>query len=144
MKLVLVNLIEMKFMKKLIDTCILIYLIDASDKIKHKKVLTWFEKVLDSNEYYISIQNIREFVFVSKKKSLLKENKIIEYVNLFLDAFNVVYDNIDDIKVAATSSKLTYWDSLLIATAKRNNIIEIITENEKDFDGKIKVANVLK
>lgn len=139
----MVNLIEMKFMKKLIDTCLLIYLVDSSDEKKHKKVVNWFETI-SGDEYFISIQNLREFAYVVKKKSLLNNEKLKEYIGLFSDSFNLIYDNLEDIINATKSSKNKYWDSLLIATAKRHNIVEIITENEKDFDGKIKVDNILK
>lgn len=129
-------------MKKLIDTSVLVYLVDAQNKSKHKKAISWFESIFQSDEYFISVQNIREFIFVVKKKDYLKDNELLKYVELFIDSFNVIYDNISDIKSTIYSKKKEFWDDLLTATAKRNGIIEIITENEKDFKGKIKTLNI--
>ncbi len=131
-------------MKKLIDTCVLIYLIDNSNEKKHKIAASWFESIIDNKEYYISIQNLREFAYVSKKKNLLSSKQINDILELFSDSFNVVYDNLDDIKEATKKEKNKYWDAILIETAKRNNIFEIITENEKDFYNEIKTTNIFK
>jgi len=138
------SLIEMKFMKTLIDTSILIYLVDAKEEKKHQKVVGWFEGIFESNEYFVSLQNLREFAFVAKKKGLLKVEEVKKYVDLFVDSFNLLYDSVDDIKKASEKPRAKYWDALLIATAKRNNIFQVITENEKDFKGEIVIINILK
>jgi len=138
------SLIEMKFMKTLIDTSILIYLVDAKEEKKHQKVVGWFEGIFESNEYFVSLQNLREFAFVAKKKDLLLAEEIITYVELFADSFNLLQDSVEDVKKASRKTKNKYWDALLIATAKRNNIFQVITENEKDFKGEIGVINILK
>ena len=138
------SLIEMKFMKTLIDTSILIYLIDTKEEKKHSKVVGWFESIFESNEYFVSLQNLREFAFVAKKKGLLKVEEVKKYVDLFVDSFNLLYDSVDDIKKASEKSQAKYWDALLIATVKRNNIFQVITEYENDFKGEIGVMNILK
>ncbi len=129
-------------MKTLIDTCILIYLIDAQDEERHSKAVEWFQNIFESNEYFISTQNLREFAFVSKNKKKIAPEQIKEYIDLFAKSFNLISDNVSDIKKASEKSKNKYWDSLLTATAKRNNIFQIITENEKDFKGEIQTKNI--
>jgi predicted nucleic acid-binding protein len=129
-------------MKTLIDTCILVYLIDAQDEKRHSRTVEWFESIFESNEYFISTQNLREFAFVSKSKKKVNPEQIKEYVDLFAKSFNLISDTVSDIKKASEKSKNKYWDSLLTATAKRNNIFQIITENEKDFKGEIQTKNI--
>ena len=131
-------------MKTLIDTSVLIYLVDAKEEKKHLKAIEWFESIFESNEYFVSLQNLREFAFVAKKKELLKTDEIIKYVDLFADSFNLLQESVEDIKKASEKSQAKYWDALLIATVKRNNIFQVITENENDFKGEIGVMNILK
>jgi predicted nucleic acid-binding protein len=120
-------------MKILIDTCILVYLIDSSDEIKHQKVVDWFSSIIGDDDYFVSIQNLREFVFVAKKKNLIESGDIRHYINLFVDSFNLIEDNVTDILDASLSGSKRFFDNLLVSTAKRNGIFEILTENEKDF-----------
>jgi predicted nucleic acid-binding protein len=131
-------------MKKLVDTSILIYLIDSKEKEKHLKAVEWFENIFGSNDYFISTQNLREFAFVAKNKALIETEETKKYLDLFAESFNIIQDSIEDIKKACETTKKKYWDALLIATAKRNNIFQIITENEKDFVNEISVLNILK
>lgn len=126
----------------LIDSNIIIYSIDSSEKNKHikaKKLLKecWLRKKI----YVVSIQNLSEFfVNVTRKieKPISKElgaeivNKIIEF-----NGFKKIWPTDKTIEKAlniAIKENINYWDALIAATMIENNIFHILTENKKDFN----------
>jgi len=132
--------------KALIDANILFYLIDTNENEKHKKSLRWFES-LESDEFVLSSQTLREFANIAIKKSTLKKEEIISYLDLFIDKFALIQDNyFDAIKaVQLVRNKRNFFDSLLAATMLRNYITTIVTENTKDFEELgVKTINPLK
>lgn len=142
------NLIEVIFMieRFLVDSNILVYLIDTADESKHKKALDWL-LTSSSLNIFVSTQNIREFANNCLKKSA-SNNKIIEFIDLFCARFIVLQDDQLDTKNAIELSKSRpriFWDASIVSVMKRNNIDVIFTEDTKDFDllG-VKVINPLK
>ncbi len=127
--------------KALVDTCILAYLVDKTEPIKHEKAQTWFESIRkEKQRYFISMQNLRELANVSLKKTTLFPREINENNLLFSETFGVLWDETGDIITAvllAETDRKNFWDCLLAATAKRHGIRTILTENTKDF-GRIK------
>ncbi|HLC36110.1 MAG TPA: PIN domain-containing protein [archaeon] len=133
------------FEKQIIDTNILVYLADKADKEKHRKITKWFEGK-EENIYYLSLQSLREFASVTVRKKIISVKEIIEWLSIFEKRFRILKDNQDDILVALENMKNSFWDALLYATMKRNEITSIISENEKDFEKfeGIKVHNIFK
>ncbi|OQA30852.1 MAG: PIN domain protein [archaeon ADurb.Bin336] len=130
------NLIEVNFMTErfLVDSNILVYLIDTADELKHEKALEWL-----SNSYslsiFVSTQNIREFANNCLKKSA-SNNQILEFIELFCARFIVLQDDQLDTKNAIELSKGNrnlFWGASLVSVMKRNNINLVFTENVKDF-----------
>jgi len=125
-----------------LDTNILIYLISTEDIRKHD-----IAKKFISNEQYevfISMQNIKEFSNVALKKSSKSIEKIQSTIDIFLKAFYVFNEMVDDVFHAIKiTSRKSFYDALLISTMTRNGVTTIITENEKDFSNfeGIKVIN---
>jgi len=122
----------------LVDTNILVYLVDATDKKKHEKAKMFLDKIIQHPEIFVvSLQNLREFSSVLINKKKINKQKLEKYLDLFNGAFEeILYDNVDDIISASKESldkKSSFWDSLLMATMKRNAIELIYTENLKDF-----------
>jgi len=119
----------------LIDTNILVYFADNTDKKKHlkaKKILNNISK--HPEEYAICLQSLREFASVMLKKKNMGRKKIIEYLEAYLDVFEDTYpDTPEDTIKALEKESMHFWDSLLAETAKRNEIMEILTENTSDF-----------
>jgi predicted nucleic acid-binding protein len=142
------NLIEVNFMTErfLVDSNILVYLIDTADELKHEKALEWL-----SNSYslsiFVSTQNIREFANNCLKKSA-SNNQILEFIELFCARFIVLQDDQLDTKNAIELSKGNrnlFWDASLVSVMKRNNINLVFTENVKDFQKLgVKAINPLK
>ena len=123
----------------LVDTNILIYAFSEDNSTKNKLAKDLINKCWQGeNNLAISAQNLAEFVFVSIKKIGLdhKEIKtIIGYITEF-SGFKKINYSTTTIFLALDISyefKMSFWDSLLAATMKENNIFNIYTENIKDF-----------
>ncbi|MEA1957212.1 MAG: PIN domain-containing protein [Euryarchaeota archaeon] len=125
----------------LIDTNILVYAYDESEGKKHEICKGLIDECWRlSKKYSISIQNLSEFYVVITKKiekpvpmETAKEiiGDIIEFQNwmvmgydarTILSAFeiNITYE-------------AHYWDALIAATMRENNIFSIYTEDD-DFE----------
>lgn len=131
----------------LIDTNILVYAFSQEQEIKNKKAKALIDKCWDGFiNLAVSNQNLAEFVFVSTKKSKLSFNRvksIIEYITIFRGFKKINYSE-KTIHLAidlAHQFQIPFWDSLLAATMKENNIFNIYRENTKDF--KIKWINAV-
>jgi len=125
----------------LLDTNILIYSYDASEKEKHeiaKKILNkcWKREM----SYALSTQNLSEFfINVTKKiKYPLTPNEIKENIKdiISFSHFKILTIKPISIPIAieiSTKFNLSYWDALIAATMQENSVFTIITENDKDF-----------
>jgi len=133
----------------LIDTNILVYNFDNSEKIKHEKTL----KILDlcwkkEAKYAISTQNLSEFFTIvtekitnplSKKEAKNIIQKIIELSNFII--LEIKPKTIISAINISEKYGIKYWDALIAATMKENQIFNIYTE-DKDFK-KIPWLNVV-
>ena len=118
----------------LVDTCILVYLIDKRESAKHEKAKKWFHSLSERDRFFVSIQNLREFSNIALKKSAFLPEEINQFVQLFAARFKLLFDSIEDILMAnEISSGKRFWDAMLAATMKRHSISMILTENTKDF-----------
>ena len=120
----------------LVDSNVLIYVVDDADKEKHIKAQKWFEQIAENIDlYYISSQNLREFASVLLKKDKATKENIKKWVANYSNIFVVIHDNKEDIGEAIdlAEKKTHFWDALLAATMKRHNIKTILTEDTKDF-----------
>ena len=124
--------------KTSIDTCILIYLVDKTEPEKHAKAIGWFESIRNKKEqYFISMQNLREFAGVAFAKTNLSPEEINENISLFSETFSVLDEKTEDIKTATLllgNDRKNFYDALLAATMQRHGIMQILTENTKDFE----------
>ena len=135
----------------LVDSNILVYIADATDKNRHKKAKLFLDTISEEpGRFVISVQNLREFSSVMINKKKIKPKELEEYLSLFENSFEwVLIDSIDDVREASSLSltkKTSFWDSLLVATMERCDVSLIYTENIKDFKKfkGIKAVNPLK
>jgi len=122
-----------------LDTNILIYYYEKnndSKKLKAEKLINqcWNRKI----NLVLSNQTLAEFSSLALKKlNLLPEQvkEIINDINKFSNFIKLNYssDTINKAIYLVKENKLTFWDALIIATMKENNISNIYTENTKDF-----------
>ncbi|MEK7539736.1 MAG: PIN domain-containing protein [Patescibacteria group bacterium] len=133
-----------------IDTNILVYAYQADEKEKHKIAKKLVEECFEGKkEYFISNQILAEFIFVTKyKKSVPAEEskikEIVEEINKINSWKKLNYSN-KTVEKALKENGKSFWDNLISATMKENNVYTIYTENVKDFskiDG-IKPVNPL-
>lgn len=125
----------------LIDSNILSYVFDESEPEKRRICADlaadcWKRK----REFAVSVQNLSEFyVVVTKKISNPIPAKVakdfIEHIIDFQGWHVINYDAQTIRSAIAISTKhgIHYWDALLAATMRENNIFSIYTENENDF-----------
>lgn len=126
---------------KLIDTNILVYAYDTSEKEKHDVSKDILKQIWQNGGGVVCLQNLMEFFVVITKKVEnpidVKEAKTI--VEDFLNSDNwMIIDRDIDTFINAVDLVSEYgihlWDTLIAACMKENDITEIITENKKDFE----------
>ena len=141
----------MKFMidNKIVflDTNILVYAWEKEESERKEKSKKILEKCYKNKIILaISNQNIAEFSSVAIKKIKIDPNivkKVIDNISKFNGFIKLKYE-IETIKSAINLSieyKMSFWDSLIAATMIENGILNIYTENSKDF--KIPQLNVV-
>ncbi|MBU0591153.1 PIN domain-containing protein [Candidatus Micrarchaeota archaeon] len=126
---------------KLLDTNILVYAFDTSDKVKHGIAKKLLETCISRKEqFYISTQNISEFYHVITKyvENPLPKSEARVICEKFICFSGFVklsptsYALLGAMKIDE-KFKVGYWDALIAATMIENGINTIITENKKDF-----------
>ena len=131
----------------LVDSNILIYNYDTSDPTKHaisKRLIDscWKKEI----KLAISAQNLSEFFFVTTRKGFLTKKDAVENISDMIDFDNFLkldFDHKTVLDAAKISEEhdMSYWDSLLAATMRQNSVLNLYTENAKDF--KIPWLNVV-
>lgn len=123
----------------LIDTNILVYAYEVDISAKKKKAIELVSKCLDGKiNLVVSNQNLSEFAFVMIKKAKLSFSQanlnISDIVN-FKGFIKINYSakSITSALYIANKFGMSFWDSLIVATMKENNVFNIYTENTKDF-----------
>lgn len=138
----------------LYDTNILVYAYDESEKEKRQIAEKLVERVFSGEtKGSISNQILSELFHVLTEKidkPLDKETaaSIIRKYIISSKWEKINYTAETTLKAALNSSycKSPFWDTLVAETMKENGIIQILTENERDFNGiiGIKVTNPFK
>ena len=124
----------------LVDSNILIYAYEKEES--HKKKIS--EEILNkcfAREINLAVtnQNLGEFSYVSTRKGKLNPEDLKKIINDIIISFNFIKINYTENTVTKTLNiikdypEIHFWDALIIATMKENNISSIYTENIKDF-----------
>lgn len=131
----------------LIDTNVLIYAYEKENTERKNKAFSIIEKCY-KKEIFLALTNqiIAEFSFVAIKKLKMDQKevkKIIEDIISFEHFKKINYSDKTIISALQISeeNKMSFWDSLIVATMLENQISNIYTENIKDF--KISSLNVV-
>ena len=137
--------------KVFIDTNILVYLFDKSEKEKQTRVKKLISDLLPQTRMFVSVQVINEFISVTGKKianpvSPAQQMKIIEFINdiFIITSLNVV-TTLNALEISQ-KYKLSFGDSLIISSALENKCSILYSEDMQSgfsiFD-KIKIVNPL-
>ena len=123
-----------------IDTNVLVFAFNKEVKEKHKRARSLLEGFLnESKKGVISTQILSEFYVVITKKisNPLAPEEAGEIIKQVGDSPVEVlsFDKRTVVKAVKLSqeSGVHYWDCLIGATMKENNIEKIYTDNDKDF-----------
>ncbi len=129
--------------KMFLDSNILVYSSLQDNKEKHDIVLNLWRQ-LEGNFIFVSTQVVNE-VYVSLLKHALTDKDIQNIVLKIIDVCNVSVITIDSIKSAWKLKKqynLSYWDSLIVASAMENNCDILYSEDMQDrqtLEDKLKI-----
>ncbi|OGL45301.1 MAG: hypothetical protein A2W05_08645 [Candidatus Schekmanbacteria bacterium RBG_16_38_10] len=134
---------------KLIDTNILVYAYDLSEKEKHEVCKSIVKEIWLNGSGIVTLQNLMEFFVVITTKverpipidvaktiveDILSSQKWIVIdrdVDTFINAIEIV-----------SKYEVPFWDAVIAACMLENNINEILTENITDFE-KIQEINAI-
>jgi len=117
--------------KIFIDTNLFIYTIDRKDIEKQKVARKFIKKVVDTHIPVISTQVIQEFYVVATAKlkadSVIVKNIVHNFHNMELVQIDLeLIEQAIDISIL---SKISFWDSLIIAAAEKSNCEYVVSED---------------
>ncbi len=123
----------------LVDSNLIVYAYEKEESIKKERAKELLNQCLSGErEFAISSQNLSEFVSVTTKKGKLSIDEAKNFVikmTQFRGFKKINYSTatIPDALDFVQQFKMSFWDSLLVATMRENGIFNIYTENVKDF-----------
>ncbi len=135
--------------KVFLDTNILVYLFDKSEKEKQTKVKKLVANHLPHTRMFVSIQVINEFINVTGKKitapiSPVQQKEIIEFIDdIFIITPLVLNTTLSALEISQ-KYKLSFWDSLIISSALENKCSILYSEdmqNGFNIFNKIRIVN---
>ena len=134
----------------LIDTNILVYAYSGTDERKSELAFELLEDCFDREESFaVCLQNLSEFFFVvtkhvERKLSAEDAKKITQDIIDFKGFKKIQYDENTLFRAMnfVDNYKVDFWDALIASTMIDNGIVNIYTENVKDFS-KIPGINVV-
>ncbi len=125
----------------LVDSNILVYAYDNTNQKKHMLARKLLEKCWKKEIHLvISAQNLAEFFVIVTKKvpnplSIEQAEEIISDITTFSHWKTLHYSHktLLDAITLYKKTKKHFWDGLIVATMLESNILNIYTENVKDF-----------
>ncbi len=117
-----------------LDTNILVYAVDRDAGLRHETSRTLIARATRS-DCVLTVQALAEFFHATTRKSLLEPERAGALVRNWLDVFHVVSADgaalIDAID-AVGEHRLSFWDAMLWATARRCGCSAILSEDMQD------------
>src|SRR5688572_21803769 len=123
----------------LVDTNVLIYSIDPANADKQGVAIAIREELLADRRVTITVQVLGEFFRVSTSgrriRQPLSPAEALHRMNEFARAMNVLESGAKHVIEAgrlAGPSSMAFWDAVILATAKDNGVLTILTEDYDD------------
>lgn len=131
--------------KIFIDTNILVYTVDKNDIGKQEQARRTIKKIVADHYPVISTQVIQEF-YVATTLKLKADPVIIKSIIHNFSNMEIVGNDLGLIEQAidiSVMSKISFWDSLIIAAAEKSNCEYVLSEdlNTGQIFRGIKVVN---
>ncbi|MDO9289354.1 MAG: PIN domain-containing protein [Thermodesulfovibrionales bacterium] len=120
--------------KFLVDTNILVYAYDRSEIDKQKKALDILDSLTENNAGILSAQVLSEFFVTVTKKipSPLSASEAYASISNYMSSWTIVDINglivLEAVRGVQTHN-FSYWDSLIWATARMNQIHIVLSED---------------
>jgi predicted nucleic acid-binding protein len=138
--------------KCFIDTNLFIYALTQSNKpqdsLKHQQVLELFEKLLPTAQIITSVQVVNECHFVLRRKFSLDESSVSHAIESGVLAIAQIASlELTDYHRASQLRQrhaLSYWDSLVCASALRAGVNELYSEDMQHglvIDQRLSIVN---
>ncbi len=128
----------------LVDTNVLVYAYDRSEPVKQKAALAIMDRLVANDAAVISAQVLSEFFAVTTRRvaAVLSVDAATAQVAEFLRGWTVL-DLTGLVVLEATRGvrefRLSYWDALIWATARLNQIAVIFSE---DLPGRSEIEGI--
>ena len=121
----------------LVDTNVLVYAYDHSDRVKQERAFEVLDRLASSARAVLSAQILSEFFVVVTRKipDPLPMREAVRSVENYLRAWPVLAVTpplIYEALRGTEQNRMNYWDALVWATAKLNQIPVILSEDFKD------------
>jgi predicted nucleic acid-binding protein len=117
--------------KIFIDTNIWVYSLDSKDQEKRNHARQILRKIVDAHQPVLSTQVIQEFYVVATAKlgaDLLGVKNIIHNFHN-MEIVNIDLELVEEASDISILSKLSFWDSLIIAAAEKAKCEYIFSED---------------
>ena len=124
-----------------LDTNILIYAIDHDAKDKHERAISIVDQAIHL-DCVLTLQALCELYSAATRKKYATHNEAYSFIKELMIVFPVITSSSKTLSLALKSMEshsLSFWDSLLWATAKENDCSLIISE---DFQDKFVLSGV--
>jgi predicted nucleic acid-binding protein len=128
-----------------LDTNILIYAIDRDSKEKHKRAISIVDQAIHL-DCVLTLQALCELYAAATRKKYAPHEEVSSFIKELMVVFPVVASSSATLSLALKVKEehsLSFWDSLLWATAKENSCSLIISEDFQDnlMLGGVKIKN---
>jgi predicted nucleic acid-binding protein len=125
---------------RLIDTNVLVYAYDVSEKVKRRVARSLLDEVWDQGGGVVTLQNLSEFFVVVTAKveqPITVSNATAIISDILRSSRWLVIDRQARTMMRAMelvqSTGAPYWDALIAACMLEHEVYAIVTENERDF-----------
>ena len=120
--------------KCFIDTNVVVYAYDASEKVKHYKAFNLLEQLGISQTGVVSLQVLSEFYVVVTRKierpiSTSQARGIIEEFKTNWEIYEPSTSTLLLAMDITEEYKLNFWDSLIVAAAKESKAVTVYSED---------------
>lgn len=124
-----------------LDTNILIYAFDTSDKIRHKRAMSVIEKAMEA-DCVLTLQALSEFYYASTRKKYLTAEVALDQINDWQTIFPIVTAKTGTLVRAIDAVKkykMAFWDAMLWSTAHDAGVQVLLSE---DFNHHQQIAGI--
>lgn len=114
-----------------LDTNILIYAANADAGDRHLLAIKVLERAVEC-DCVLTLQSLGEFFSAITRKNLLSASLAAEHVKQFLEIFQIITPKQNTLSLAigaVIQHKLSFWDSLLWATAQESGVTILLSED---------------